>query len=161
MKSCCFKGHRDIEDKEKLLIKTTEVVQSLIEQGVKIFYFGSKSSFNSLCLNVVTDLKATYPDIKLVYARSMYSYVNEFYKNYLLEIYDDTFMPQGVENAGRASYVKRNQAIIDASDYCVFYYNQNYLPPKKERANGTLVYQRKSGTRIAYEYAKKKNKLLT
>ena len=50
--------------------------------------------------------------------------------------------------AGKASYIERNQAMIIDSDFCVFYYDKNYVPLTKTN----------SGTKIAYEYAKKKMK---
>jgi len=62
--------------------------------------------------------------------------------------YDDTIMPPDVENAGRASYVKRNQAMINASEYCIFYYNLDCH----------AKHQTKSGTRIAFELADQKRK---
>ena len=30
--------------------------------------------------------------------------------------------------AGKASYIERNFAMIDDSDYCIFYYDNNYKP---------------------------------
>lgn len=41
----------------------------------------------------------------------------------------------------------------------VFYYNKDYLPPIRKAANKFLPdYQPKSGTAIAFEYAKAKKK---
>ena len=43
--------------------------------------------------------------------------------------------------------------------YCVFYYNEDYQPPRRKRTNRDLsTYQPKSGTRLAYEYAVQKSK---
>ena len=50
--------------------------------------------------------------------------------------------------SGKAQYVERNQAMIDDSDFCIFYYNKNYHPQTKTN----------SGTKIAYDYALRKNK---
>ena len=89
----------------------------------------------------------------------MYSEVDEAYKKYLLESYEDTYMPDGIENAGRASYVERNQAMINVSDCCVFYYLERYLPEQRKKAKRDLfVYQPKSGTKVAYDYAVTKRK---
>ena len=64
-----------------------------------------------------------------------------------------------VYSAGKASYVERNQAMIDVSDFCIFYYNEEYQPPRRKRTNRDLsTYQPKSGTRLAYEYAVQKSK---
>ena len=63
-----------------------------------------------------------------VYVRSLYPEISDMYKNYLLEGYDETIFPNGMENAGRASYVERNNYMIDNSFVCVFYYDDTYQP---------------------------------
>ena len=74
-------------------------------------------------------------------------------------MYKDTLLPQKVEKAGKASYVERNQEMINASDVCVFYYNAEYKPQKRKQTKPVLsTYQPKSGTRLAYLYAVKKKK---
>lgn len=61
--------------------------------------------------------------------------------------------------AGKASYVERNYAMIDDSDYCVFYYDESYLPPLHKYAKRCVFnYQPNSETKLAYLYAKRKKK---
>ena len=133
MKSCSFFGHRDTPQTEELKQKVRETVERLIvEDGVDTFLFGSRSSFDDLCLLVVTELKKKYPHIKRVYVRLQYLHIDNLYKEYLLGFYDDTIMPQRVESARKASYAERNQEMIGASDFCVFYYNPCYLLPKRK-----------------------------
>ena len=49
--------------------------------------------------------------------------------------------------------------MIDKSNVCIFYYDENYLPPRRRNAKRDIAdYQSKSGTKIAYDYAKTKNK---
>ena len=132
----------------------------LIEtQSVQVFLFGSASDFNNLCHEAVTQIKIQYPSIKRVYVRSHFSYVSQSYIDYLLKSYEDTYIPQRVEIASIASYVERNQEMINSSDFCVFYYDKDYAPPMRKHSRHSLYYQPKSGTRLAYEYAiqKKKN----
>lgn len=63
-------------------------------------------------------------------------------------------MSDRVFNAGKASYVERNQEMIDASDFCVVYYDPQYRPPKRKYSKRSIgEYQPKSGTALAYEYA--------
>ena len=62
--------------------------------------------------------------------------------------------------AGKASYVERNRAIIDDSDYCIFYYDENYMSKLRQYSKDSIYYQPKSGTKLAYEYAKRKNKVI-
>ena len=155
MKACSFFGHRDTPQTEELKDKVRETVERLIvEEGVDTFLFGSRSRFDELCHIVVTELKEKHPNIKRVLVRSQYPYVNKLYKDYLLEFYDDTVIPNRVEKAGKASYVERNQEMINASDFCVFYYNPSYLPPKRKYSKRDISdYQPKSGTALAFNYA--------
>ena len=146
--TCCFFGHRTINETEELKKKLTMIIESLIlENRVDTFLFGSKSQFNSLCLETVTQLKEKYPHIKRVYVRAEYPYINDDYKNYLLESYEDTYYPEKILNSGKAVYIKRNFEMIDNSKYCIVYYNKSNSPTT-----------RKSGTKITLDYAIKQGK---
>ena len=156
----CFIGHRGIEKTEELISALKETVVSLINKGATTFLFGGMGEFDDLSWQVVTELKKQYPFIRRVYVRSSYQHINKSYEEYLLKSYEETCFPPKLENAGKYSYVERNYEMIDNSTYCVFYYNQNYIPPLKKSAkhNILLPSRRKSGTKIAYEYATKKKK---
>lgn len=68
--------------------------------------------------------------------------------------YDGAMMSDRLWSAGKASYMERNQDMINASDYCVFYYNPQYLPPRLKYSKRSVGdYQPKSGTRLAFDYA--------
>lgn len=147
-KTCCIFGHRKINETEELKSKLIEVVEKLIvEKQVDTFLFGSKSRFNSLCLELVTKIKEKYPHIKRIYVRAEYQDINEQYTNYLLESYEDTYYPEHIIGSGRAAYVERNYEMIDKSRYCIVYYDELNAPTT-----------RKSGTKIALDYAIKKGK---
>ena len=146
--TCCFFGHRTINETDELKLKLYELIEKLIvEDNVDIFLFGSKSRFNSLCLEVVTEIKEKYPRIKRVYVRAEYPYISDDYKKYLLESYEDTYYPEHIIGAGRAAYVERNYEMINKSKFCVVYYDEQNAPTT-----------RKSGTKIALDYAKKHKK---
>ena len=146
--ACCFIGHRTIKETEKLKSKLYEIIEKLIvEKHIDTFLFGSKSQFNSLCLELVTKIKEKYPHIKRVYVRAEYPYISQHYKNYLLKNYEDTYYPKKIMNSGRAAYVERNYEMIDNSHYCIIYYDRQSVPTT-----------RKSGTKIALDYAIKKCK---
>ena len=78
--------------------------------------------------------------------RAEYPVISKSYTDYLLRIYDGTFFPSEILNAGKAVYVERNRIMIDNSDFCIFYYD-------KTRAGDKF-----SGTRLAYKYALSQNK---
>ena len=156
--TCCFFGHRKINETELLRNKLYNIIESLIiNEKVNIFLFGSKSEFDALCLKTVTELKEKYPHIKRIYVRAEYQYINDSYKDYLLEDYEDTYYPEHIENSGKAAYVERNLEMINKSKFCVVYYDENYLPTRRRNSRRDLTdYQPKSGTKISYEYATKK-----
>ena len=100
-----------------------------------------------LCYDIVTETKKKHPHIKRIFVRAEYPYIDKSYDAYLLESYEDTYFPKAVEGAGKASYVKRNCEMIDNSCFCIVYYKEENTP-----------IGRKSGTKIAPDYAKKKKK---
>ena len=160
--SCCFFGHRKINKTPELIERLTKEIEVLIsEKDVVTFYFGSKSEFDDLCHKVVTELKKKYPEIKRIYVRSAFQHIPDWYEDSLLQHYEDTYFPEHMEKAGRASYVERNQEMINKSDFCVIYYDENYLPPRRKNSRRELTdYQPKSGSAVAYEYAMKKNRFI-
>ena len=146
--TACFFGHRTINETEELKSKLIEIIEKLIvDKNVDTFLLGSKSRFDSLCLELVTELKEKYPHIKRIYVRAEYPDINEQYTNYLLESYEDTYYPDHIRSSGRAVYVERNYEMIDKSHYCIVYYDKLGAPTT-----------RKSGTKIALDYAIKKCK---
>ena len=46
--------------------------------------------------------------------------IPDWYEYSLLMYYEGTYFPEHMENAGRASYVERNQEMIKKSYYCIF-----------------------------------------
>ncbi len=147
-KTCCFIGHRTIDATEELKRKLTETIEKLItEEKVDTFLFGSKSEFNTLCLELVTAIKEKYPVIKRIYIRAEYPVIDESYKEYLLKFYEESYFPEKLIGAGKAVYIERNLEMVDKSRFCVFYYNCNKTPSA-----------RKSGTKFALDYAEKQNK---
>ena len=157
-KACCFFGHRKINETPELIERLTkEIAVLIIEKEVSTFYFGSKSQFDDLCYNVVTELRTKHPHIKRVYVRSAFQHIPDCYEDSLLEHYEDTYFPEHMENAGKASYVERNQEMINKSDFCIVYYDENYAPPRRKNSKRDLFdYQPKSGTKVAMDYAIKK-----
>lgn len=132
-KICCFFGHRTINETEKLKSKLIEVIEKLIvDENVDTFLFGSKSQFNSLCKETVTEIKEKYPHIKRIYVRAEYPDINEQYTNYLLESYEETYYPEHIRSSGRVAYVERNYEMINKSKFCIVYYDEpNAQPPTK------------------------------
>ncbi len=148
--TCCFIGHREINVTDELKEKLRVVIECLIvDENIDTFLFGSKSQFDDLCYDIVTEIKKKYPHIKRIFVRAEYPYIDESYVAYLLKSYEDTYFPKSVLGAGKASYVKRNCEMIENSRFCIVYYKEDYTPKG-----------RKSGTKIAFDYAEKKKKTI-
>lgn len=174
----CFIGHRIVADTKKVKNKLINIVLTLIEKGADIFLFGSRSDFNSLCWEVVTELKEKYPNIK----RVCYNAPNEtaftskeerkncerFFSQMTKQKvhftdYEQTVNPQKALKANKNAYIMRNQAMIDASDVCVFYYNKDYMPPMGSRLSDTFpIISRKAERQQPLPTPRRKrNRLLT
>lgn len=145
--SACFIGHRTIDDTPELRARVRRVLETLVENGTIYFIFGDHSAFDRLCYELVTELKEKIPAIRRIHFRADYGEVDDYTKNLLLRGYEESRCPPGVENAGRARYVARNQAMIRESSVCVFYFDETYCPDR-----------RKSGTAAAFAYATQQNK---
>lgn len=170
----CFIGHRTVVDEEKIKNRLIDVVLTLIRKDADTFLFGSRSDFNSLCWEVVTELKEKYPNIKRVCYNAPHetAFTSKeerencerlFSQMTKQEVhfadYEQTVNSQKALNANKNAYIMRNQEMIDASDVCVFYYNKDYLPPMRKSVIGYLPdYQPKSGTATAFAYATQKKK---
>ncbi len=93
--TACFFGHRTINETEELKSKLKREIEKLIVyKNVDTFLFGSRSQFDSLCLELVTDIKEKHPYIKRVYVRAEYPYISEQYKNYLLKVTRTHIIPK-------------------------------------------------------------------
>ncbi len=146
--TCCFFGHRRIIETEELKAQLTVTVEKLItDESIDTFLFGSGSRFNSLCLELVTQIKEKYPHVKRIFVRAEFPYITDQYLAYLLKSFDDTYYPPKILGAGKAAYVKRNYEMINKSKYCIVYYDEQCAPSS-----------RRSGTKIALDYAVKKGR---
>ena len=162
MKACSFFGHRDTPQTEELKQKVRETVERLIvEEGVDTFLFGSRSKFDELCHMVVTELKEKYPHIqRIAYlckhesgclagegAKMKQQIKRLTGRDVYVREFEDIKMSDRINSAGRASYVERNQWLVNDSEFVVCYMDSLLMRDKKT-----------SDTLLAYEYAKKEKK---
>lgn len=163
-KTVCFFGHRRINVSDELKTRLYKEIENLITvDGINTFLFGSKSQFDDLCYEIVSNLKNKYPNIQRIYVRAESEYIDgegsRAYREGLMQLYEHTYYPECASGAGKAVYVKRNCHMIDESSACVVYYDENYMPPRRKQSRRDLFdYQPTSGTGIAYQYAVKKKK---
>lgn len=172
----CFIGHRAMQNVEQVRVKLRETISRLILAGADTFLFGSRSAFDTLCWQVVTELQTQYPNTKRVsYNAPHESAITSKEERQQLEQissklvgsevrlkdYEAAVNSQKSINATKDTYIMRNQEMIDNSDVCVFYYNKDYLPPRRKQSKRNVFdYQPRSGTSVAYAYAKRKKKTI-
>lgn len=172
MQTCSFFGHRDFVETEERVLKLRSIIEDLIANGTDVFLFGSRSRFNDFCYKIVSDLKEKYPFIRRIsftclHEKATLQSDREKLKKYCLDCgidfekicYEEEVHFCGRIKAGKGAYVERNQAMVDASDYCVFYYDENYLPKMRKYSKTSLAsYQPNSGTKLAFDFAKRLHK---
>lgn len=170
----CFIGHRKVGDAEQIKCKLLDTLSTLIDNGADTFLFGSRSDFDFLCWEVATALKEKYPHIKRVCYTTPHEVAftskeereqcEQFFSQMVKhEVhyadYEEAINSQKAIKANKNAYIMRNQEIIDTSDVCVFYYNEDYKPPIRKSTNKFLPdYRPKSGTAVAFAYATQKKK---
>ena len=132
MKSCCFIGHRNTKLTDIELLDLKNIIKDLIvNHGVSRFLFGSKSNFNYICHDIVTQLKEDYPNIsrccytcrsescilEIEREKLQKSYRAIIKKDISLRGYEEEIEFKSKFNAGKASYIERNYEMINASDF--------------------------------------------
>lgn len=155
-KTCCFLGHRKVNISNEFKDALKTLIENLIvDKGITIFMFGSRSEFEDICYDIVSALKIKYSNICRIYVRAEYPVISKEYEDGLLKAYEDTYFPSDL-HSDMFVYIKRNQEIINKSCFCVFYYNDKYVPISARSSH--KFHMTNSGTGLAYEYAKSKCK---
>ncbi len=160
MKNCCIIGHRKIYATNDFVNKVKEQLKFLIiHKNVDRFLFGNNGEFNDLCYQLVNDLKKEFPYIKTIFysrydeiaftfeEKENYDYKSKT-KPFPYKCFDEIVENDDVhKSTGKYSFVLRNKIMIENSDICLFYYDENYELPS------LFNKQRNSGTKIAYDFA--------
>jgi len=142
-------GHRTVKGKGLVELRFLDVVQKHFPNDEQLqFQFGSNSQFNALIWKIVSKAQEDGENVTLVnFACGSEKPLLKDNKKDGQKWFDEVVFPENAKNCGRRLYIERNKALIDASDVMLFYFDETYSPAFSN-----------SGTRIAYEYAKSKNK---
>lgn len=139
MKICAFFGHRDIQVTEEIKDRLKEEVVKLISIGFKSFYFGGFGNFDNLCWEIVTEMKATKPEITRIFCLtdSRHTRANKRPK-YLKDSDYEQFVYLDLEyDYWYKRIYYRNCEMINLSDFVIFY----------------AINNKDSGAYKAYKYA--------
>ena len=114
--TCCFFGHREVEDDIESILK--ETIVQLINEGVKNFYVGNHGAFDKMVYRVLKKICEENPTVKFAV---VLAYLSTKGNNYSNSIY-----PEGLEKVPmRFAISHRNKWMIDKSDYVIVYVKRN------------------------------------
>ena len=122
-KICSFFGHRDVDITDELYTRTKAEIIKAIGQGCRVFYFGGYGSFDDLCYRIVTEIKEEQADLNIrrIYCVSQERFCRKKVRYFQREDYDEViYLTPSFEGWYKSIYF-RNCAMIDGSDYVVFY----------------------------------------
>ncbi len=140
-KICSFFGHRAVEETDELRATTTAEIMKAVDFGCRVFYFGGYGDFDELCYKIVTEMAQKNPSlgIKRIYCVSQERYLRKKWKYFGEDDYEEIiYLTPSFEGWYKSIYF-RNCAMIDGSDYVIFYAEN----------------RRESGAYKAYQYARK------
>ena len=146
-KICCFFGHWETQVTDELYNATKKEFIKAITFGCRTFLFGGFGRFDDLCYEIVTKIKNEEPELKLnrIYCVPLEKQLKKGSRFFNPADFEDVVYLEPSFSGWYKSIYFRNCAMIDASDYVIFY------AENKED----------SGAYKAYKYAvKKKDKII-
>lgn len=171
--SCSLFGHNVIKDEIALKQSLHMAIENLVTRhDVYHYLFGTRSTFYNICHEVLLELKKKYPQIKMTIflcEKENAYYLDEvdaqkgllnnlFRKEMKVLGFDHIIKVEKTKYARKASYIVRNQAMVDATQFCLFYYREGLSTKLSTDSNHMTLRQKESGTKIILEYAKQKGK---
>lgn len=120
---CSFFGHRAVEITKDLYAATAIEIKKAMDFGCRTFYFGGYGDFDDLCYRIVSKLAEENPElhIKRVYCVAREEYLRKRVRYFCPEDYDGVIYLQPSFDGWYKSIYFRNCAMIDASNYVIFY----------------------------------------
>ena len=122
-KICSFFGHRDIKITEELYATATAEILKSLDFGCRTFYFGGFGDFDRLCHGIISDIAKKQPCLKVkrVYCVSQPRYLTKTSPYFKHKDYDEVIYLAPSFDGWRRSIYFRNCAMVDKSDYIIFY----------------------------------------
>ena len=147
--TCCFTGHRNIKDEEieDFLPFLIRIIKRLIHEGTTTFVTGGAIGFDTVCAEVILQLRERFPQIRLIvvapykdqsanwdtFHRHKYQIIKEMCDEYICLS----------DNYYKGCLLARNRYIVDISGQCIAFC--------KEKSSGsayTVNYAEKKGVPV-------------
>ena len=120
---CSFFGHRNITITKSLVENTKEAIYKALKDNIFTFYFGGFGDFDDLCYKIVTQLKNDFPqyNIQRIFCVPTEKMLRKRPAWLKQENYEEIiFLTPSFDSWYKSIYF-RNCAMIDNSDFCIFY----------------------------------------
>lgn len=127
-RTCCFTGHRDIAEADKIMIETQAeaVIQELYNKGVCFFGVGGAIGFDTMMAELLFRLREeSLPDIKVILVYPFDGFTNRWNEAHkelytvLLPKYDKVVCVE--RHPSRYAFLTRDRHLVNHSAYCVAY----------------------------------------
>lgn len=128
VKRCCFAGHSELTDKDKIYKNVSILIEKLItEENVSHFRVGNYGDFDFLCARAVRSLKDKYPHIQLDLIIPYITAGIRDLKSYYTENYDTITIAEIPQNTPRRFYISKcNEYMVETSDFLICYIKNSY-----------------------------------
>ncbi len=143
-KICCFAGHREIYDGERVFFTLKNIIEHLIlHENITEFLVGNYGNFDMLAARCIKTLKKKYTNIKLIliipYRTQQLNKFKEYYKEY------DDIIVADIPDSTPAKFkiLKCNEYMIKQSDFLICYVKYSWGGASK-----TLEYAQKQHIKI-------------
>ena len=110
-----FCGHRQVENEDQVRQWLENAVDSLIREGVDVFYLGGYGEFDRMALSVVNKTKEAHPDVRAIL---VLPYLD---RSMDLDAYDGSVYPPLEKVPRRYAISRRNRWMVDQADVVVAY----------------------------------------
>ncbi|MBQ3969534.1 MAG: DUF1273 family protein [Clostridia bacterium] len=125
--TACFTGHREIPffQKRRLKAKVKSAITDAIRNGYRYFGAGGALGFDMLAAQTVLELKADYPDIKLILVLPCLNQTRGWAQEDVKEYERIKAAADKVTYISKEYYNgcmhKRNRHLVDSSSLCICY----------------------------------------
>ena len=139
-KSCFFLGHADTpSDLYPDLLAA--IKQHINEYSVTEFFVGNHGMFDRLALHALTEAKAAYPHIRLIYVQPYHPGANPTTP----DGFDESFYPFDTPVHPRFAISKANRKMIETCDFLIAYVwhsgrSRSFFEYARKRAKKGLIH---------------------
>lgn len=117
MKACTFFGHKECYGLDAGVLRSA--IEDLISKGVDTFFVGNQGGFDGMVYICLKQLRKEYPKIRVSVVLAYLPTGNRE------DVMSGTMYPE-IEGPPKFAIKRRNQWMIEESDYCVCYINHTW-----------------------------------